>query len=158
MTRVLALVCFAIASLMHVAAPAHAVVERECLVTLQSKNGWAKEYKATVLFMTGLELSRVTTALPVEFHQIYAVISLGRGLPTVARLDLGLQGVKREFNAGDYVRLFAADGTRVATQIIGEGRNLKWRLRARTSHGWVDEDMPPLSGMVKHATAQGGGA
>jgi hypothetical protein len=60
----------------------------------------------------------------------------------VARLDLAFQGVKREFSADDYLRLFLTDAPMIATQIVGEGRNLKWRIRGRTAQGWVDEEMP----------------
>jgi hypothetical protein len=130
-----------------IAAPAHAVVERDCVVALQAKSGWSKERKRTVYFMTGLELSRITKVLRIDFGQLYAVIMNGRSLPTVTRIDTVLPGVRREFTDADFVRLFVGEFARVATQIDGEGRSLKWRLRARSFDRWVDEAMPPMDGV-----------
>lgn len=131
-------------ALLHVAAPAQAVVERDCIVTLQAKNGWSREHRRTVYFMTGLELSRITTVLKIDFGQIYAVIANGQNLPTVTRIDTVLPGVRREFTEADFVRLFVNNYERRAIQIDGEGRNLKWRLRGRTFDSWIDDDMPPM--------------
>jgi hypothetical protein len=129
------------------AAPAHAVVERDCVVALQAKSGWSKEHKRTVYFMTGLELARITKVLRIDFGHLYAVIMNGRSLPTVTRIDTVLPGVRREFTDADFVRLFVGDFSRVATQIDGEGRSLKWRLRARSFERWVDEAMPAMDGL-----------
>jgi hypothetical protein len=129
--------------------PAHAVVERDCIVALQAKRGWSKEHKRTVYFMTGLELSRMTTVLKIDFGQIYAVISNGRSLPTVTRIDSVLPGVRREFTDADFVRLFVNNHERAAIQIDGEGRNLKWRLRGRTFDSWVDDDMPAMANIAR---------
>jgi hypothetical protein len=119
-------------SLLLDAAPAHAVVERECMVALQAKAGWSVDRKRTVRFMTGMELARITTTLNIELRQVYAVISHGTGLPTVARIDTVLLGVGSEFTVADFVRLFEDGQPRTATQIDGEGRALTWRLRGRS--------------------------
>ena len=113
-------------------APARAAVERECAVSLQAKSGWSPDRKRRVYFMTGLELSRITSVLKVEFRNVYAVISHGSGLPNVVRIDSVLLGVGREFTDGDFARLFEYDPRRLATQLDGEGRNLKWRLSGNT--------------------------
>jgi len=126
------------------AMPAHAVVERECIVAIQAKSGWSKEQRRTVHFMTGLELARVTTVLRIDFGQIYAVIDNGRNLPTVTRINTVLPGVRREFTDADFVRLFVNNFERPAIQIDGLGRDLVWRLRARTFDGWIDDDMPSM--------------
>jgi hypothetical protein len=126
------------------AIPAHAVVERDCIVQLESKRGWSKEHKRTVYFMTGLELSRITTVLKIDFGHVYAVITNGRSLPTVTRIDTVLPGVRREFTDADFVRLFVNNYERPAIQVDGEGRNLKWRLRGRTFDSWIDDDMPSM--------------
>jgi hypothetical protein len=126
------------------ATPAQAVVERDCFVALQAKSGWSKEHKRTVYFMTGLELSRITTVLRIDFGQVYAVINNGRNLPTVTRIDAVLPGVRREFTDADFVRLFVNNYERRAIQIDGEGRDLRWRLRGRTYDSWIDEDMPSM--------------
>ncbi|HTD90489.1 MAG TPA: hypothetical protein VK663_07490 [Burkholderiales bacterium] len=147
MLRNFVLACVLFPALLSAAAPAHAVVERDCIVALEAKSGWSKDRKSTVYFMTGLELARITRVLPIEFHQVYAVISYDSGLPTVTRLDAVLLGVGREFTDADFVRLFANDYERAATQLHGEGRDLKWRLRARTPYRWVDAGMPLLSGV-----------
>jgi len=131
-------------ALLSASAPAHAVVERECIVALQARSGWSKAYRRTVYFMTGLELSRITSVLKIEFGQVYAVITHERGLPNVVRLDMALPGVRREFTAADFVRLFIGEHERLGTQLEGEGRNLKWRLRGRTNDAWVDDAMPAL--------------
>ncbi len=131
-------------AMLQAAAPAHAVVERDCVVALQSKSGWSREHKRTVYFMTGLELSRITTVLRIDFGHVYAVISNGRNLPTVTRIDTVLPGVRREFTDADFVRLFVNNYERSAIQIDGEGRNLRWRLRGRTFESWVDDDMPAM--------------
>ena len=110
-------------------APAQAAFERDCVVAVQSRSGWSKAQTSTVYFMTGLELARITRVLRVEFRQIYAVIMQESGLPTVARLDGLVPGVGREFTADDFARLFERDAEHLATQLEGEGRNLKWRLR-----------------------------
>lgn len=141
MTRLRLLAC---TLLLFAAAPAHAVVERDCIVALQAKSGWSKEQRRTVYFMTGMELSRITTVLKIDFGQVYAVINNGRSLPTVTRIDTVLPGVRREFTETDFVRLFVNNYERPAIQIDGEGRNLKWRLRGRTFDSWIDDDMPPM--------------
>lgn len=110
-------------------APAQAAFERDCVVAVKSRSGWSKEQTSTVYFMTGLELARITRVLRVEFRQIYAVIMHDNGLPTVARLDGMVPGVGREFTADDFARLFEREPEHLATQLDGEGRNLKWRLR-----------------------------
>lgn len=134
--------------LLSAAAPAHAVVERDCYVAIQAKSGWSKEHKSTVYFMTGLELARITRVMKVDFGQIYAVISNGRSLPTVTRINAVLPGVRREFTDADFVRLFVNHFERQAIQIDGEGLNLKWRLRGRTFDSWVDEDMPSINQLL----------
>ncbi len=144
MTRKLILVF----ALFIIAAPAHAVVERECLVALQAKSGWGKAQKRTVYFMTGLELSRITTVLKIDFGQLYAVISNGSSLPTVTRIDTALPGVRREFTNADFVRLFVNNHERSAIQIDGEGRSLRWQLRGRTIESWIDDDMPSMNHLV----------
>ena len=149
MSRKLAITCALILALFCAATPARAVIERDCIVAIQAKSGWSREQKTTVYFMTGLELSRITTVMRIEFHQVYAVITNGRNLPTVVRLDTVLLGVRREFTDADFVRLFASDYDRVATQIDGEGRSLKWRLRGRTAGGWIDEDMPSVTASIR---------
>jgi hypothetical protein len=98
--------------------------------------------------MTGLELSRITTVLKIDFGQIYAVITDGRSLPTVTRIDTVLPGVRREFTNADFVRLFVNNFERSAIQIDGEGRALKWRLRGRTFDSWIDDDMPSMNQIV----------
>lgn len=140
MTRKLLLAC----AFLLAAVPAHAVVERDCIVTLQAKRGWSKEHRRTVYFMTGLELSRITTVLKIDFGQVYAVINNGRSLPVVTRVDAVLPGVRREFTDADFVRLFVNNYERPAIQIDGEGRDLKWRLRGRTFDSWIDDDMPSM--------------
>lgn len=50
-------------------------------------------------------------------------------------------GVGREFSADDFQRTFEQAGERQATQLEGEGRNLKWRIKAKTPGGWVDPEM-----------------
>jgi hypothetical protein len=131
-------------TLLHTALPAHAVVERDCVVALQAKRGWSQEHKRTVYFMTGLELSRITTVLKIDFGHVYAVITNGRSLPVVTRIDTVLPGVRREFTDADFVRLFVNNYERPAIQIDGEGRDLRWRLRGRTFDSWIDEDMPSM--------------
>lgn len=131
-------------ALLQVTAPAQAVVERECFVALQSRSGWSKEQRRTVYFMTGLELSRITTVMKIDFGQLYAVINNGRSLPTVTRIDAVLPGVRREFTDADFVRLFVNNYERAAVQIDGEGRDLRWRLRGRTFDSWIDDDMPSM--------------
>jgi len=140
MYRKLFLACI----LLVTAVPAHAVVERDCLMAIHAKSGWSKEQRRTVYFMTGLELSRITTVMRIDFGQIYAVINNGRNLPTVTRVDTVLPGVRREFTDADFVRLFVNNYDRPAIQIDGEGRDLKWRLRARTFDSWIDDDMPSM--------------
>ncbi|MEQ1774618.1 MAG: hypothetical protein ABL891_12610 [Burkholderiales bacterium] len=132
MPRYLVCACALFFSLLLAATPAHAVVERECMVALQAKSGWSAERKRTVRFMTGMELARITTTLNIELRQVYAVISHGTGLPTVARIDTVLLGVNREFTVADFVRLFEDGHARTATQIDGQGRTLTWRLRGRS--------------------------
>jgi hypothetical protein len=132
MPRYLAIVFVWFFSLLFDAAPAHAVVERECMVALQAKGGWSVGRKRTVRFMTGVELARITTKLNIELRQVYAVISHGTGLPTVARIDTVLLGVGQEFKVADFVQLFEEGHARTATQIDGEGRDLTWRLRGRS--------------------------
>ncbi len=117
-------------ALLHTTPPAHAAVECQCFAALQAKSGWSVDRRRTVRFMTGMELSRMTRVLNVEFRHLYAVISHGGGLPTVVRLDAPLLGVGREFTEGDFARLFELNHERLATQIDGEARDLKWRLRA----------------------------
>jgi hypothetical protein len=85
--------------------------------------------------------------LKIDFGHLYAVIMNGRSLPTVTRIDTVLPGVRREFTDADFVRLFVGDFARVATQIDGEGRSLKWRLRARSYDRWVDEAMPAIDSL-----------
>ena len=119
-------------------APARAAVERECIVSVRVHNGWSVEHKRKVHFVTGLELARITRTLKVEFHQHYAVIWHGTGLPSVVRLDGALFGVGREFSDSDFLRLFEHAGERHATGLEGEGQGLTWRIRARTATGWVD--------------------
>jgi hypothetical protein len=145
MARKLTLACV----LLFAATSAHAVVERDCIVALEAKRGWSKEYKRTVYFMTGLELSRITTVLKIDFGHVYAVITNGRSLPTVTRIDSVLPGVRREFTHADFVRLFVNNHERAAIQIDGEGRNLKWRLRGRTFDSWVDDDMPAMANIAR---------
>ncbi len=130
--------------LVFTAVPARAVVDRECIVAIQAKSGWSKEQRRTVHFMTGLELARITTVMKIDFGQIYAVIDNGRNLPTVTRINTVLPGVRREFTNADFVRLFVNSFERPATQIDGMGRDLKWRLRARTFDSWIDDDMPSM--------------
>ena len=89
-------------------------------------------------FVTGLELVRITRTMKVGFHQHYAVIRHGSGLPSVVKLDGSLLGVRREFSESDFFRLFERDGERQATDLVGEDRGLTWRIRARTTAGWVD--------------------
>lgn len=117
---------------------AHAAVERECIVSVRVGGGWSLENKRKVHFVTGLELARITKTMKVDFHQHYAIIWHGSGLPTVAKLDGMLLGVGREFSADDFLRLFERDAERRATQIEGEGQGLTWRIRARPPEGWVD--------------------
>lgn len=123
------------------AAPAQAVIERECIVSVRVASGWSIENKRKVHFVTGLELARLIRVMKVDFHQHYAVIWHGSGLPTVAKLDGTLLRVGREFTTDDFFRLFGSDDERHATQIEGEGLGLTWRIRARTPQGWVDSKM-----------------
>ncbi len=123
---------------MFAAAPAQAAIERECIVSVRVTEGWSIESKRKVHFVTGLELARLVRVMKVDFHQHYAIIWHGSGLPTVVRLDGTLLGVKREFSDEDFLRFFAQDHERFATQIEGEGQGLTWRIRARTPQGWVD--------------------
>jgi hypothetical protein len=141
MIRLFLLAC----ALLCAAPSAHAVVERDCIVALKAKSGWSREHRRTVYFMTGLELSRITTTLKIDFGHVYAVINNGRSLPAVTRIDAVLPGVRREFTEADFVRLFVNNYERPAIQIDGEGRNLKWRLRGRTFDSWIDDDMPPMN-------------
>ena len=117
---------------------AHAAIERECIVSVRTGGGWSAENKRKVHFVTGLELARITKTMKVDFHQHYAIIWHGSGLPTVAKLDGVLLGVGREFSADDFLRLSERDAERRATQIEGEGLGLTWRIRARPPEGWVD--------------------
>lgn len=120
---------FGLAAGVIAAAPTRAAAELECIVAMQTKSGWTTERRRTVHFLTGLELARITTTLHVELRQVYAVIIQIGGLPTVVRLDTTLLGVGREFTPGDLSRLFDVGNEHLATQLIGEGRTLKWRLR-----------------------------
>lgn len=117
---------------------ARAAVERECIVSVRVTSGWSIENKRKVHFVTGLELARITKTMKVDFHQHYAIIWHGSGLPTVAKLDGVLLGVGREFAARDFQRLFRRDAERHATQIEGAGEGLTWRIRARPPEGWAD--------------------
>ncbi len=116
----------------------HAAVERECIVSVRGGSSWSLENKRKVHFVTGLELARITKTMKVDFHQHYAIIWHGSGLPTVTKLDSMLLGVGREFSADDFRRLFERDAERRATQIEGDGLGLTWRIRARPPEGWVD--------------------
>lgn len=127
------------------AAPVQAAVERDCIVSVRVASGWSAENKRKVYFVTGLELSRITKTMNVEFHQHYAVIWHGTGLPTVVRLDGTVLGVGREFTAEDFRRLFEREAERQATGLEGEGQGLTWRIRARTSAGWVDRQVAVVS-------------
>ena len=131
---ILLMTCFA-------ALPVQAAVERECIVSVRAASGWSEEHRRRVHFVTGLELARITRVLKVEFHQIYAIIWHGSGLPTVARFDGVLLGVGREFGDEDFRRLYGQDHERLATQLEGEGQGLSWRIRARTAEGWVDTQL-----------------
>ena len=132
---------FFVATAVLAAAPAQAVIERECIVSVRVASGWSIENKRKVHFVTGLELARLIRVMKVDFRQHYAVIWHGSGLPTVAKLDGTLLHVGREFTMNDFYRLFGSDDERHATQIEGEGRGLTWRIRARTPQGWVDSKM-----------------
>lgn len=133
MLRYLAPFCFAFAVTLTSAPPARAAFDCECLISVQTKRGWSKEHRARVVFVTGLELARISAALPVELPQVYVVILHEHGLPTVARLDALLPGVRQAFTERDLTRLYTAHSEPLATQIVGEGRNLKWRLRGTAS-------------------------
>lgn len=121
-------------------AAAQAAVDRQCIVSVRTGSGWSIEQQRRVTFVTGLELSRIARVLHFDFHQHYAIIWHGSGLPTVVRIDPTLLGVGREFGAADFERLFAAAEEQPATQVEGEGLQLKWRIRARTPAGWVDRE------------------
>lgn len=123
------------------AAGAQAAVDRICIVSVKVSNGWSTEQPRRVTFVTGLELSRITRVLRFDFHQQYALIWHGSGLPTVVRVDALVLGIGQEFGSADFLRVFEHAGEQLATQVEGEGQNLKWRIRARTSSGWVDPDM-----------------
>jgi hypothetical protein len=125
--------CLLVACALLAAAPLRAAVERECVVSVLTKSGWSPERRSTVHFVTGLELARVTTTLPVELRNVYAVISNGGALPTVLRLDTVLLGVGREFTPDDLARLFDLGNEHLATQFAGEGRTFRWRLRGRAA-------------------------
>lgn len=127
------------------AAGTQAAVDRQCIVSVRAASGWSTEQQRRVTFVTGLELSRITRVLHFDFHQHYAIIWHGSGLPTVVRIDATLLGVGREFGAADFERLFGAVEEQPATQVEGEGLQLKWRIRARTPAGWVDRDTAPRS-------------
>lgn len=129
---------FFIAAAMFATAPAQAAIERECIVSVRAASGWSIENKRKVHFVTGLELARLVRVMKVDFHQHYAVIWHDSGLPTVVKLEGMLLGVGREFSEEDFLRFFARDHERYATQIEGEGQGLTWRIRARTPQGWVD--------------------
>lgn len=135
-----------VAMLCGIAPATPAAVERECLVTIQLRSGWATEQRKRVVFVSGFELTRMISVLKAEFHNNYALIFHGSGLPTVVRLDIQLIGVGREFIDADFLRLFEHINDQFATQIEGEGRELKWRLRARSGDAWVDPVMQFLSG------------
>lgn len=124
---------------------ARAAVERECIVSVRVGSGWSDENRRKVHFVTGLELARITKTMNVEFHQHYAVIWHGSGMPTVVKLDGLLLGVGREFADGDFLRLFQRVAEQQATQIDGEGRGLTWRIRARTPEGWIDPQIAALN-------------
>ena len=126
-------------------ASATAAVDRQCIVSVRVNSGWSTEQQRRVTFATGLELSRITRVLQFDFHQHYAIIWHGSGLPTVVRIDATLLGVGREFGAADFERLFGTADEQPATQVEGEGQQLKWRIRARTPAGWVDRDTAPRS-------------
>lgn len=149
MIRHLLAVCVALAALMS-AAPARAAIDTDCLIAIKSKSGWSREHKAKVVFVTGVELSRVSGSLPVDVKHHYVVILHEHSLPTVARLDNPLPGVQREFTARDLARLYAINHEPMATQIAGEGMNLKWRLRGRNAKGWVDEDFAFFLSVLKN--------
>jgi hypothetical protein len=141
MIRHIVIASLLLAAALHGTAPAHAAADSECLVALKTRSGWSKEHRVKVVFVTGLELSRVASTLPIRFHQVYALIFHDSGLPTVARLDATLPGVQREFTERDLARLYALYSEPLATQIAGEGRDLKWRLRGRSGTGWADESV-----------------
>ncbi len=123
--------------LLAVTTAAPAAIDRHCLVSVQVSTGRSTEQQRRVTFATGLELSRITRVIRFDFHRNYAVIWHGSGLPTVVRIDAVVLGVGREFGATDFERLFGTADEQTATQIEGEGQNLKWRIRARTAEGWV---------------------
>lgn len=129
------------------AGAAQAAVERLCVVSVNVSNGWSPERKNKIVFVTGLELSRIRKSLKTapsfqfDFHENYALIWQGNGLPIVARIDEVVLGVRQQFTADDFQRFFEHHSERQATQIEGEGRGLKWRIKGRTAVGWVDPGM-----------------
>lgn len=120
------------------ATAAEAAVERFCLVSLNVINGWSPERKLKITFVTGLELSRAAKSLRFGFRENYALIWPGTGLPIIVKIDAIIIGVGQTFTANDFQEIFGPTGERQATQLEGEGRGLKWRIKARTSEGWVD--------------------
>lgn len=148
MTRHFVAACLALVLLLS-SAPVRAAIDTECLIAVRTKSGWSREHKAKVVFVTGAELSPISGMLPVDTRQLYIVILHEHGLPTVARLDHALPGVQREFTARDLARLYATHHEPSATQIAGEGANLKWRLRPRTAQGWVDDDFALFMSVLK---------
>jgi len=120
---------------------AKAAVDRTCLVSLYVNEGWSPERKRKITFVTGLELIRIKLSSKYDLREHYALIWLESGLPIVARIDVTIIGVDREFSADDFQRTFEQAGERQATQLEGEGRNLKWRIKAKTPGGWVDPEM-----------------
>jgi len=133
------------------ATAASAAIDRQCLVSVQVSSGRTTEQQRRVTFATGLELSRITRVMRFDFHQHYAVIWHGSGLPTVVRIDAVILGVGREFGATDFERLFGTTDVQPATQVEGEGQSLQWRIRARTALGWID---PALAGTKTRPTEQ----
>lgn len=117
------------------------------MVSIQLRSGWTAEQRRRVTFVTGFELARMVTVLKVEFRSNYALIPQSGGLPVVVRMDTPLVGPGRAFSGADFLRLFEHFSEQSATQIEGEGRELKWKLRARSGGDWVDPQMPPLTGI-----------
>lgn len=120
---------------------AEAAIERFCLVSLNVSNGWSPERKRKIAFVTGLELSLIAKSSKFDLRENYALIWHETGLPIIVKIDTVVVGVGQTFTADDFQRTFEQTGERRATQVEGEGQGLKWRIKAKTSEGWIDPQL-----------------
>jgi hypothetical protein len=110
-------------------AGALAAVKRSCLVSFYSNDTWSAERVSDVTFVSGRELSEMTTAFPFTFRQTYALIDYRNGAALLVRIDDTVLGVGASFTEDNFRAMFKFLDLVQATQITADGAGLRWRIK-----------------------------